>query len=386
MLALTCSLSHIVGIVLYCKFKLRKCASSQIDKSLSFLNSFVQQSFEKGAQPYIPENDRSGVLDVSSLKSQDHHEVSAHSLRFDAYELPKPVVPSRAPPVSLSPSTELVPVPEPSYPKEVRQTASVSSFSEAGPSELKLRLDGVQKKWGKPTYSSPAPSTSSSSSQKTVNGVTQSDSMGNPNSKTRNTSYDSRRSQVEISPEKQKLAASLFGGALKPEKRPSSTGHKVSKTSINSGAKAHMEKGMISASEISTEKTTPLQPPPDLLDLGEPSVTNMAPFVDPFKQLEGLLDPSQDASALDYGASKSPDFMSLYADMPTSGQTSTVANPLSNNLESFGSANGESTVVYPTQTNKGPNLRDALEKDALVRQMGVTPSTQNPNLFRDLLG
>ncbi|XP_058189157.1 AP-4 complex subunit epsilon isoform X1 [Rhododendron vialii] len=375
--------AHAIGIVMPLD---ASCEDIEIDKSLSFLNSFVQQSFEKGAQPYIPENERSGVLDVGSLKSQDHHEASAHSLRFEAYELPKPVVPLRAPPVSPSPSTELVPVLEPSYPKEVRHTASVSSFSEAGPSELKLRLDGVQKKWGKPTYSSPAPSTSSSSSQKTVNGVMQSDSMGNPNSKTRNASYDSRRSQVEISPEKQKLAASLFGGALKPEKRPSSTGHKVSKTSINSGAKAQMEKGMISASEISTEKTTPLQPPPDLLDLGEPSVTNMPPFVDPFKQLEGLLDPSQDASALDYGASKSPDFMSLYADMPTSGQTSTVANPLSNNLESFGSANGGSTVVYPTQTNKGPNLRDALEKDALVRQMGVTPSTQNPNLFRDLLG
>ncbi|KAH7834765.1 hypothetical protein Vadar_019502 [Vaccinium darrowii] len=365
------------------------CEDIEIDKSLSFLNSFVQQSLEKGAQPYIPENERSGVLDVASLRSQDHHEASTHSLRFEAYELPKPVIPSRAPPVSVSHSTELVPVPEPSYPREVRQTASVSPFSETGPSELKLRLDGVQKKWGKPTYSSPAPSTSSSSSQRTVNGVTHSDSTGNPNSKTRNTSHDSKRSQVEISPEKQKLAASLFGGSSKPEKRPSSTGHKVPKTSTNSGAKSHMEKGVVSASEISIEKTTPLQPPPDLLDLGEPSITNIAPFVDPFKQLEGLLDPSQDASAVDHGAissSKSSDFMSLYADMPTSGENSTVANPLSSNLESFGSAHGGSTVVYPTQTSKGPNLRDALEKDALVRQMGVTPSTQNPNLFRDLLG
>ncbi|WOG93270.1 hypothetical protein DCAR_0312551 [Daucus carota subsp. sativus] len=40
----------------------------------------------------------------------------------------------------------------------------------------------------------------------------------------------------------------------------------------------------------------------------------------------------------------------------------------------------------PKSANKGPNLKDALQKDALVRQMGVTPTNQNPNLFRDLLG
>lgn len=48
---------------------------------------------------------------------------------------------------------------------------------------------------------------------------------------------------------------------------------------------------------------------------------------------------------------------------------------------------GASVAAQPPQvTNKGPNLKDALQKDALVRQMGVTPTNQNPNLFRDLLG
>ena len=159
-------------------------------------------------------------------------------------------MPSRAPPVSLASSTELVPVPEPSYAREIHQTALVPSVTDAGPSELKLRLDGVQKKWGKPTYSSPAPSTSSSSSQKNVNGVTQPDGAGNPSSKTRNTSYDSRRSQVEISPEKQKLAASLFGGPSKPEKRPASTGHKVSKTGSQAGDKSFADMVVALSSEI----------------------------------------------------------------------------------------------------------------------------------------
>ncbi|XP_057466819.1 AP-4 complex subunit epsilon-like [Actinidia eriantha] len=375
------------------------CEDIEIDKSLSFLNSYVQQSLEKGAQPYVPENERSGILDVSSIRSQDHHETSTHSLRFEAYELSKPVVPSRAPPVSLASSTELVPVPEPSYAREIHQTALVPSVTDAGPSELKLRLDGVQKKWGKPTYSSPAPSTSSSSSQKIVNGVTQPDGAGNPSSKTRNTSYDSRRSQLEISPEKQKLAASLFGGPSKPEKRPASTGHKVSKTGSQAGDKFSGAKGLASSSEISGEKPTPLQPPPDLLDLGELSVTSTAPSVDPFKQLEALLDPTQEASTLNYGevgSTEAPDIMSLYAGTPATGQN-IVANPLSSNMEdvnitsglsneSYGTAQGGSTLAYLTQKSKGPNPKDSLEKDALVRQMGVTPSNQNPNLFRDLLG
>ncbi|KAI7989457.1 AP-4 complex subunit epsilon [Camellia lanceoleosa] len=350
------------------------CEDIEIDKSLSFLSSYVQQSMEKGAQPYIPENERSGILDVSSFRNQEHNEALTHSLRFEAYELPKPVVSSRIPPISIASSTELVPVPEPSYPREIHQNVLVPSVSETGQSELKLRLDGVQRKWGKPTYSSPAPSTSSSTSQRTVNGVAQPDAAGNLNSKPRNTSYDSKRSQIEISPEKQKLAASLFGGPSKSEKRSSSTtSQKVSKTS-------HTVKGVVtSSSETSGEQKTPLQPPPDLLDLGEPSsVTSTAPSVDPFKQLEGLLDPAaQDASlAQNYGAvgsTKAPDFMSLYADMLTSGQSSkddvNIVSTLSN-----------------AATVKGPNTKESLVKDALVRQMGVTPTSPNPNLFKDLLG
>ncbi|KAL6985573.1 hypothetical protein U1Q18_018949 [Sarracenia purpurea var. burkii] len=380
------------------------CEDIEIDQSLSFLNNYVQQSLENGARPYIPENERSGILDVSSFRSQDHHEAPTHSLRFEAYELPKPVVPSRAPPVSPVSSTELVPISEPSYPREIQQTASVPFESDIGSSELKLRLDGVQKKWGRPTYSSSASSTSSLSSQRTVNGVTQPDGTGNPNPKTRNSSsYDSRRSQIEISPEKQKLAASLFGGPSKLEKRLSSTGPKISKTSSNPGDYSQMAKGVSSSSEISGEKkATPLQPPPDLVDLGEPSsVTSTASSVDPFKQLEGLLGPTQDTSAVNAVVSaKTPDIMSLYADMPSSGQNSSNvanANPLPSNTEDvsitsglsnaiYGTAHGGSTLVYPTQTSKGPNPKDSLEKDALVRQMGVTPSSQNPNLFSDLLG
>ncbi|CAL8116083.1 unnamed protein product [Prunus armeniaca] len=127
------------------------CEDIEIDKSLSFLNGYVQQALEKGAQPYIPDNERSGMLNISNFSNQDQHEALTHGLRFEAYELPKPAVPSRIPPAAVASSTELVPVPEPSYAREIRQPASLPPMSDAGSSELKLRLDGVQRKWGMPT-------------------------------------------------------------------------------------------------------------------------------------------------------------------------------------------------------------------------------------------
>ncbi|KAJ4707586.1 AP-4 complex subunit epsilon [Melia azedarach] len=192
------------------------CEDIEIDKNLSFLNSYVQQALDKGAQPYIPENERSGMFDISNFRNQDHHEASMHGLRFEAYELPKPSVPSRVPPVPLSLATELVPVPEPSYPRESQKVASVSSVSSTDPSELKLRLD--------------------------VNGVTKVDTAGSVNSKARDTTYDSRKQQAEIPPEKQKLAASLFGGSSKTERRASTTGHKAVKASSHTMEKPQVSK------------------------------------------------------------------------------------------------------------------------------------------------
>ncbi|KAJ9134903.1 hypothetical protein P3X46_032146 [Hevea brasiliensis] len=371
------------------------CEDIEIDKNLSFLNDYVQQSLEKGAQPYIPESERSGMLDISNFRSQDQHEASTHGLRFEAYELPKPSVPSRTTPVSLASSTELVPVPEPSYHREVQQAATVPSSSDTGSSEVKLRLDGVQKKWGRPTYSSSAASTSNSSSQNTVYEVTPVDGSSNVNSKAREASYDLKKTQVEISPEKQKLAASLFGGTSKSERRASSTGHKVPKGS------SHVLKSTAgSTTDVLVEKTTPVQPPPDLLDLGEPTLKDGPSSVDPFKQLEELLDPTQLGSSANpgiVGSTSAPDIMQLYSDKPASGQSGGFMYPSSSNRSddnlvsglanaTTDSAHNITAAAHPSQFSKGPNLKDSLEKDALVRQMGVTPSSQNPNLFKDLLG
>ncbi|KAK9153064.1 hypothetical protein Sjap_000544 [Stephania japonica] len=376
------------------------CEDIEVDKTLSFLNSYVQQSMENGAQPYIPEHERSGMFNVASFRSEDHQrETTSHALKFEAYELPKPSAAPKSLPVLLSSSTDLVPVPEPTYVQEVHQAASLPSVSDAGAAELKLRLEGVQKKWGRPTYSNPSPSASSSgsSSQKPVNGVTHQNGLGTLTSQTRDTSYNSKKSQVD--PEKQKLAASLFGGSSsKTEKRPSSS-HKTPKPSSSTIDKSHGTTAKVPNAEPALQKASQ-PPPPDLLDLGEPTVSESTPVPDPFKQLEGLMESDQVSSNDNHtAATTNPiDLMGLYSNTPTTGPSvnildlaaantgdmnllSEFSNPISKNTETRSTS---STVVPPTK--KGPNPQDSLEKDAVARQVGVTPSGKNPNLFKDLFG
>lgn len=368
------------------------CEDIEVDKNLSFLDSFVQHSLEKGARPYIPENERSGMLNISNFRSQDQLEVSTHSLKFEAYDLPKPPpLPTRVP-VSITLSTDLVPVQESIYPKETHKItlpASVPDSAAAADFGLKLRLDGVQKKWGRPTYSSSStPSTSTSGVQKTANGVTHGPET--MSSLARDVSYDLKKQNVEVSAEKQRLAASLFGGASsKNEKRPSSC-HKAVR-----GGTANVEKSQATAAsatniasiEVPGEKTAPPpQPPPDLLDLGEPTPASVR-SPDPFMQLEGLLGPTQIASSeksVTANASKPSDLMeALYADTPTTGLsgTDTYSATLKSGIANIADKNSSTMPV-----KKGPNPRDSLQKDAVARQVGVTPSGQNPNLFSDLLG
>lgn len=342
------------------------CEDIEVDEDLSFLNGYVQQAIEKGARPYIPESERSGMPSIENFRGHYQQDTSGHSLRFEAYEVPKAAPLSKAPAASLSsPSTDLVPVPEPTYARENHQLPKTQTISDVLSAEagVKLRLDGVQKKWGKPTYSSPsAPSSSTSASQKTANGVTHLEVGG---------SADSRRhQQVEVPAEKQRLAASLFGASSsKTEKKPLSSVHKTGKGSHPRTAAP--------SSEPPREKpvtVVPSTPPPDLLDFGEPAPASGAPTsLDPFMQLEGLLGPnstqspaaSVDSAAV--GGPKAPDLMSPYSDA------------VSNSRNSHG-------VTNLAAGKKGPNPQDSLEKDATARQVGVTPTGNNLNLFRDLLG
>ncbi|KAE8637365.1 hypothetical protein CSA_023066 [Cucumis sativus] len=286
------------------------CEDIEIDKDLSFLNSYVQQSLENGAQPYIPESQRNRMDDISAIKSLDQRETVSHSLRFEAYELPKPPVPTSIPPIAPAISAELVPVPEPYHPRETQQSTSEPSVSDDGASQVKLRLDGVQKKWGRPTYSS-SPGSSVSTSTPTQKAV-------------------------------------------------------------------HAAKTTVAPAEV---------PPPDLLDLGEPTITSSAPSIDPFMQLEGLLDESQVSlteNSKAVGPNKEPDFMDLFYGTTLSGQGSNFVDLLSSNKDDLDftsdtskvaakTSQGETIVSNLVQFSKGPNVKASLEKDAVVRQMGVNP-------------
>lgn len=365
-----------------------------MDKSLSFLSSYVQKSLENGAKPYIPEHERTGILNVGSLRNEDQHDVSGHGLRFEAYELPKPSVRAKSP-VRHASSTDLVPVPEPTYIREVQAT-SFSPASDAGANELKLRLEGVQKKWGKPTYSSSTPTTSSSSSQKPTNGATQQDGVGTISSQSRDASYSSRRSQVEVNPEKQRLAASIFGGTPSQTERRSSTGPK----SVRGSSPAFKKSELVASAERQSEKAAPVHsPPPNLLDLEEQTLSSDAPSVDPFQQLEGLVGTNEFSSNIDHGevgSSSADDLLTLY-DTPATGLSSSVANVPQNTVgeQNFMSTlanptsqnvNGGAISTHPSPLKKGPSSQSAREKHAAARQVGVTPSGTNPNLFGDLLG
>lgn len=369
------------------------CEDIEVDKNLSFLNDYIQQAIESGAMPYISENERSGAVSVSNFRSQDQQEPGQHGLRFEAYEVPKAPVPSKVTPVSLSSTTDLVPVSDSLYARETHQITSVGLSSDTGSSGLKLRLDGVQKKWGKPAYSSPASSSSNSTAQNPVNGMTKVDVAASVNSKVRD-SYDSRKQQNEIDPEKQKLAASLFGGSTKPERR-TSTSSKVPKANAGAADRSQDSKAAIVPNKASGDNSNQQPPPQDLLDLGEPNVTVAPPTVDPFMQLEGLLDPSisSTVSHSDSAVTNAPDIMGLYSGA-TSGEQSgggyiPADGDLLSGLSNAAAVRGTTGETIPSpvsQSVKGANAKDSLEKDAKVRQMGVTPTGQNPNLFRDLLG
>ncbi|CAH1453328.1 unnamed protein product [Lactuca virosa] len=322
------------------------CEDIEIDKSLSFLNSYVHKSLEEGAEPYIPENQRSGTLTVIPNIPYD---TSSHSLRFEAYEVPKPVVPTRPPPTTTTYPTDLVPVsvslPEPSYHQPPQPTRYTGPVPDPSPTDLRLRLDGVQKKWGKPSYTSSATSSSTSNFD-----LTEPQSTGPHNPITW---WDRDQYQRHVNRD-----MSRFRKKNKNSRRHFSVGRLRLR-----GRKRNnrwRQPPVVSGPP----------PPPDLLDLGE--MSGYSTVVDPFKQLEGLLDVSQDGSTSS-------------STIPTNGHNQNLM--MINEKDDFTPVNGSPNVSNKTTATltKGPSLKDALDKDALVRQMGVNPTSQNPNLFSDLL-
>eukprot|EP00249_Psilotum_nudum_P022263 c28444_g1_i1 orf=707-3676(+) len=392
------------------------CEDIEVDINLSFLNGFVQSSLSKGARHYMTEDVRIQSGAIGSLSSQRDHGDSSHGLKFDPYEKPKPL------PASVAPSSSIS-----SFVPEFDDYRSAQSSYKAAyavhyppevdlnPDTARLRLDGVQKKWGRQTYSASTPPVSR---EKPTNSHTSSDT-GRLDGNTWESSYepqfvDKNKHVLEVSPEKQKLAASLFGGAsskadvsgrgaTKANKPPLQKGHSTT------SAQSNIDKKNEIAQDVQGQTFSRSKPsPPDLLDLSEEVPPVLLPR-DPFKELEGLLEVPAALVPPSVGITdkkETIDLMSLYE----------AANPASSHEASISSANSvvdmtlrgetvKSGITDLTAINrlssdslgstaktslllakKGPSPEGALQRDAISRQVGVTPTGPNPDLFHDLLG
>jgi AP-4 complex subunit epsilon-1 len=214
-----------------------------------------------------------------------------------------------------------------------------------------------------------------------------------------------KKAQPEIPAEKQRLAASLFGGSSGQRAK---NGVKGSKPAANRPAAGNLKEKTPSTAPA----PAPAAPLMDLMDMGGGdlfSAPAAKPSYDPFKELEGLLDgPSAPAAPQ---KSTSIDFMSLYDTTPVASNAPSTSDHdfLSLGLTSSSGVEPEAGLLnlneFPTTSplaelaglerssssttlpeRKGPSLQDSLQKDAATRQVGVTPTGANPALFQDLFG
>jgi AP-4 complex subunit epsilon-1 len=424
------------------------CEDIEVDRNLSFLNEFVESAAANGARSYMPENERSGMSTVVT-GTHEQLEPSAHALRFEAYEVPKPAAP---PPIAAAPAA--LPFPDfeeqkPESSRSLRKQLAADREPDAdslNPEIVRLRLDGVQKKWGR--YSQPQSSSTSTSSldRRGDHGSDQVTQVGGGHREAVAASsiesgsvselrqIERKKPQPEISTEKQRLAASLFGGPTASGRFSGSGGAKVSSrpgTVVQPAEKvlpprpsSGGSKEKASDAGISKQIAAPSIPAPvDLLDMSDdnvPRVMTTAPGNDPFKQLEGLLEPVTTSSALPVPPqTASMDLMSLYDGNPAPSATGpvttvpdlvSIAAPSSSSgasqsstngfpslmdlgdlsaspfVELTGSVQGQASSKPMSQLKKGPSRQDSLQKDAASRHVGVTPTGTNPALFQDLFG
>lgn len=431
------------------------CEDIEADKKLAFLDQFVSEALRRGAQPYIPEGQRLGSGSVPFSGADSAPMPQERSLRFEAYGPPPTsssmaLVPSAPHPhdgngvtnhaVALQPSSSSLAGPYGSN----RPLPAVEA-AKSGPESTRLKLDGVQKKWGRPLYT-PATATSAgssggpsgSSSDARHNGpdtdglpgeVERSAVPSEPPSSSR---YLERKKQqqAEISAEKQALAASLFGGraaaAAAPGDAKRAAGAKAgphraaaTKSQPNSRPSSTGKSAPSSSLQVAISAAAPApvaaQPAPDLLDFSDSASTALsapaaAVVTDPFQQLEGLLDvvgpnatpaPAPAPAAMGpgsdlLGTAAAGDVSVLpvhdHAGAPPSGSSGDLQAV--EGLPTLGvdsqrlshSLSGTSASSPGSGAKKGIDSSVALQKDAVSRQVGVVTSTggANPELFKDI--
>ncbi|MCO5598506.1 hypothetical protein L7F22_052603 [Adiantum nelumboides] len=384
------------------------CEDIEVDRSLCFLNSYVQSMLSKGAKQYIPANERL-QMGVSITWDNPHNDsaVSNHSLRFDPYE--KPQLPSMAiAPVATFESEDFI-IDRSGKPSQIAHQPP-PGVDAVTPEASRLRLEGVQRKWGRPTYSGSSSVSSPAGVERSTNGSIAPDYDKDSGSKEHPVPQDSKyvggkSKQLEVSAEKQKLAASLFGGVVaKADSSVKGSGRSQKQATANKHSPA---KRVETAASVESRSQAPAPQPPDLLDFGVEEPSTVITSRDPMKDLEGLLDltdtesstqpdvPSTSLSSVDLkslydsntgqetGMASSNNVVDLMASTAPSnylGDNSSILEGLSGNL-----ADLKIQGQVATAPRKGPSLETSLQKHARSRQVGVTPTGPNPDLFKDLL-
>ncbi|KAK9907437.1 hypothetical protein WJX75_003646 [Coccomyxa subellipsoidea] len=283
------------------------CEDVDIDPSLPFLDGFVAAALANGAAPYISEQER---FAMGAVRPAHHDEVAehTHALRFTAYE-------KTAPPTQASTqSREHSPLRGPQGGGLLVNNGSAAPASSTGAAaslepQLALRSLGARK-WGPAQF---APQ----SQPAVVAAAAPTSATGAPAA-----SVSAGRTQdadiPEISKDKARLAASLFGDDRAPS-RPASRRTPQKQAQANSRSAAALP------SLLEFDLNTPsghVQPAPS----AAPSSQQ-----DPFAALEGLSHPF-DAAAPAPSAG-GIDLDALYGGMPAS--QAKVA-PLPGVLDSFG--------------------------------------------------
>lgn len=385
------------------------CEDIEVDKNLPFLNSYVQSMISKGAKQYIPATERLEMGGpVTWANPYDESAAASHALRFDPYEKPQ------LPMMAITPVTTFE-----SDDHQKADRSGKSSYPAHQPSldvdaltsdASRLRLEGVQKKWGRPTYTSSTSASSSTGVERSTNGLDVPDNDRNTSIRelavAQDSKYVSNKSkQHEVSAEKQKLAASLFGGvSSKVDSNAKATRKSQKQVTSNKHPPAGTKK-LNNAPLVDSKVQASVPPPPDLLDFGkeEPSIASAR---DPMKDLEGLLDLT-DTEAVSKPAGSaaslpSVDLMSLYETSPGImgglAPSNTIMDLMADtapgdavvdNLNVFDGLPARTEANIPGQVGmaakKGPSVETSLQKHARSRQVGVTPTGPHPDLFKDLL-
>ncbi|CAI5483683.1 unnamed protein product [Closterium sp. Yama58-4] len=229
------------------------CEDIEIDPALPFLDQYVADSLAAGARPYLSESDRlnfSVGADATSLASSLHDSSASaaarhadRSLRFEAYEQPK--LPSA--PLTASQrggagggafSSSAAAYPSANPPPALSATSSggfressggaygggeASSGGGGGATDgARLNLSGVQRKWGRPAApppsaappsAAPAGPSADSFSIRTDSAASAAGAGGAGAGAAAGRGGDRRAGESsQVSEEKQRLAAKLFGG------------------------------------------------------------------------------------------------------------------------------------------------------------------------------